>query len=69
MADLKKQIFQELSALEDATARLCGIANNAGKQTDLEIAVLKKQLESQRNKNAQATELIDKSMSILKNLI
>ena len=68
MSDLKKQIFQELASLEDAVVRLRGTAINAGKQTDLEVAILTQQVRSLRDKNARATEMIDKSISILKKL-
>ena len=68
MSDLKRQIFQELSSLEDDVTRLRGTAINAGKQTDLEVAILTQQVRSLRDKNARATEMIDKSISILKKL-
>lgn len=68
MSDLKRQIFQELSSLEDAVTRLRGTAINAGKQTDLEVAILTQQVRSLRDKNVRATEMIDKSISILKKL-
>ena len=44
MANLKQQIFQELNALEDAAAGLRGTAVAAGKQTDLEVAILTEQV-------------------------
>ncbi len=68
MADIKQQIFNELSALEEAAARLRGTAVAAGKQTDLEVAILTEQVKSLRDKNARAGDLIDKSISILKKL-
>ncbi len=68
MADIKHQIFQELSNLEEAAARLRGTAIHAGKQTDLEVAILTEQVRSLRDKNARATEMIDQSISILKKL-
>ncbi len=68
MSDLKQQIFQELSALEDAAARLRGTAVAAGRQTDLEVAILTEQVKSLREKNARATQMIDESISILKKL-
>lgn len=68
MADIKQQIFSELNALEDAAARLRGTAVAAGKQTDLEVAILTEQVRTLRDKNVRATELIDKSISILKKL-
>lgn len=68
MSDIKQQIFQELSALDDAVAKLRSVAINAGKQTDLEVAILTEQVRTLRERNATATEIIDKSISILKNL-
>ena len=68
MADIKQQIFSELNALEEAAARLRGTAVAAGKQTDLEVAILTEQVRALRDKNVRATELIDKSISILKKL-
>ena len=69
MADIKQQIFQELSSLEDAAARLRGTAVAAGKQTDLEVAILTEQVKNLRDKNARAADMIDKSMDILKKLV
>ncbi|MBQ5700464.1 MAG: hypothetical protein IIV74_04185 [Alphaproteobacteria bacterium] len=68
MADLKQQIFQELSNLEEAAARLRGTAIHAGKQTDLEVAILTEQVRTLRDRNARAADMIDKSVSILKKL-
>lgn len=69
MADIKQQIFQELTSLEEAAARLRGTAVAAGKQTDLEVAILTEQVKSLRDKNARAADMIDKSMDILKKLV
>ena len=68
MSDIKQQIFQELSSLEDAAARLRGTAVAAGKQTDLEVAILTEQVRTLREKNARASDMIDKSLEILKKL-
>ncbi len=68
MADIKQQIFQELASLEEAAARLRGTAVAAGKQTDLEVAILTEQVKGLREKNARATDMIDKSIEILKKL-
>ena len=65
MSDIREQIFQELSKLEDGVARLRATAVNAGKQTDLEVAILTQQVRNLRAKNARATELIDESLGIL----
>ena len=68
MSDIKEQIFQELSKLDEAAARLQATAINAGKQTDLEVAILTKQVRNLRARNAHATELIDQSVELLKRL-
>ena len=68
MSDIKQQIFQELSALEDAASRLRSSANFAGRQTDLEVAILTEQVKTLRDKNKRATDMIDKSLSILKKI-
>ena len=68
MADIKQQIFQELASLEEAAARLRGTAVAAGKQTDLEVAILTEQVRTLREKNARASDMIDKSLEILKKL-
>jgi len=65
MSDIREQIFQELSKLEDATARLRATAVDASQQTDLEVAILTQQVRNLRAKNARATELIDQSIEIL----
>ncbi len=68
MADIKQQIFQELSALEEAASRLRGAAVVAGRQTDLEVAILTEQVKNLRDRNKRATDMIDKSLTILKKL-
>jgi hypothetical protein len=68
MADIKQQIFQELSSLEEAAAKLRGTAIHAGKQTDLEVAILTQQVRTLREKNTRAAEMIDESLTILKKL-
>ena len=68
MSDIKQQIFQELTALADAVGRLSATAVNAGKQTDLEVAILTEQVKNLREKNGKATEMINQSISILKKL-
>lgn len=68
MADIKQQIFQELNALEEMAVRLRSTAVNAGKQTDLEVAILTEQVKNLREKNVRATEMIEQSISILKKL-
>ena len=68
MADIVDQIFQELTKLDEAAARLRATAVNAGKQTDLEVAILTEQVRNLRTKNAHAVELIDQSVELLKKL-
>ncbi len=68
MSDIKQQIFQELSTLEDIATRLRSTAVNAGRQTDLEVAILTEQVKSLRERNNRATEMINQSISILKKL-
>lgn len=68
MSDIKQQIFQELSALDDAASRLRSSAVFAGRQTDLEVAILTEQVKTLRDKNKRAVEMVDKSLSILKKL-
>lgn len=68
MADIKQQIFQELTHLEEAAAKLHGTAIYAGKQTDLEVAILTEQVRTLRDKNARAADAIDKSLSIIRKL-
>ena len=68
MSDIREQIFQELSKLEEATARLRATAISANKQTDLEVAILTEQVRNLRARNAHAVELIDQSVELLKKL-
>lgn len=68
MSDIKQQIFHELSSLEESVLRLRGTAISAGKQTDLEVAILTEQVKNLRERNAQASDMIDKSLDILKKL-
>ncbi len=68
MSDIKQQIFQELNALEESASRLRATAVNAGKQTDLEVAILTEQVKTLRDKNAKAYEMVNESISILKKL-
>ena len=66
MADIKNQIFQELTALEEAASKLRATAVSAGKQTDLEVAILTQQVRNLRECNARAADLVDQSIAILK---
>ncbi|MBR3148278.1 MAG: hypothetical protein IKF41_02950 [Alphaproteobacteria bacterium] len=68
MANIKEQIFQELDSLEALTVHLRADATSASKQTDLEVAILTKQVKTLREKNEVAKQLIEKSVSILEKL-
>lgn len=68
MTDIKQQIFQELAALDETVAKLRGAAVAAGKQTDLEVAILTQQVKNLREKNASAMDMIDQATTILKKL-
>lgn len=68
MANIKEQIFQELDSLESLTMHLRADAQCASKQTDLEVAILTKQIKNLREKNENAKSLIEKSVSILEKL-
>ena len=68
MANIKEQIFQELDSLEVLAVHLRADAASASKQTDLEVAILTKQVKTLREKNEVAKQLIEKSVSILEKL-
>ena len=68
MSDIKDQIFAELAKVEEGVARLRATAVNAGKQTDLEVAILTEQVRNLRDKNARASDLIEQSIGILRKL-
>jgi len=68
MTELKQQIFQELNSLENAVMGLRSDVSAAGRQTDLEVAILTQQVKNLRVKNARAVEMIDKSISVLEKL-
>jgi len=68
MSEIVSQIFTELDALEEAAAKLSAAATGAGKQTDLEVAILNQQVAELRDKNAKAAEFIDQAKGILKKL-
>ena len=68
MTDIKQQIFQELDSVESLALHLRADATCASKQTDLEVAILTKQVKNLREKNENAKKLIEKSVSILEKL-
>ena len=66
--DIKEQIFAELAKVEEGVARLRADAVSANRQTDLEVAILTKQVRTLRDKNARANDLIEQSIGILRKL-
>ena len=68
MANIKEQIFQELDSLEVLATHLRADIASASKQTDLEVAILTKQVKTLHEKNETAKQLIEKSVSILEKL-
>ena len=68
MANIKEQIFQELDSLEVLATHLRADIASASKQTDLEVAILTKQVKTLHEKNEAAKQLIEKSVSILEKL-
>ncbi|MFQ6777999.1 MAG: hypothetical protein ACLRFI_01720 [Alphaproteobacteria bacterium] len=68
MSEIKEQIFQELNSLEKAVIGLRSDVSAAGRQTDLEVAILTQQVKTLRDKNNQAAELVEKTISILEKL-
>ncbi len=68
MSEIKNQIYKELDALENAVVKLRGARQTAGKQTDLEVAILTEQVKALRAQRERAGELVDKSIKILKRM-
>ena len=68
MSDILNQIMTELDALEESAERLKSAAAGAGKQTDLEVAILNQQMAELQDKNRQAVEFIDQAAGILNKL-
>lgn len=66
MTEIKQQILKELNALEETVLKLRSTAQHAGKQTDLEVAILTEQVKNLREKNAAASKLVEKSIAILR---
>ena len=61
----KDLIFTELSNLEELVNETSLNPNNG---QDLEINILNKQIQVLKDKNSKAMDLIDKSISVLKNI-
>ena len=66
--DVKERIFSELNDLEAAIFNLRGSETAAKNQTDLEIAVLRKQVAKLSESREAAVKKIDKSIALLKDL-
>ena len=70
MSDIKEQIFQELAKLDDAAAGLRAMAVNAGKQTDLEVAILTEQVKKLRDKKYNVRQINQtEHLSLLDNAV
>ena len=65
MSEILDLIFSEIGAAEEAAAKLRATASNAGRQTDLENAILRRTTDEAREKNKRAGEMIEKAMGIL----
>ncbi|MDR0319596.1 MAG: hypothetical protein LBH81_02545 [Rickettsiales bacterium] len=68
MQDTKQEIFKELDRLEDAAAALLDAKRNSGRQTDLETAILTRQVQSLSAASERANSYINEAVSILKKL-
>ena len=68
MSEILDLIFKELDGLEESAAKLRGCTTAAGKQTDLEVAILTKQVAELRDRNKRAEEHIEKAEKILEKL-
>ncbi|MCL2017339.1 MAG: hypothetical protein FWG80_01005 [Alphaproteobacteria bacterium] len=68
MSEIVSQILKELDTLEESASKLRSVAAGAGKQTDLEVAILNQQMAELRDKNARATEFVNDAMEIIKKL-
>ena len=61
----KDLIFNELSDIEKLLEENYTISDNS---QDLEITILNKQIQTLKDKNLKASEFIDKSIAVLKNI-
>ena len=64
--EIKEQIFNELDDLEAAIFNLRGSETASKNQTDLEIAILRKQVAKLNESRDLAGKKIDKSIALLK---
>jgi hypothetical protein len=68
MSEIMNKILKELDELEIATDKLYENLGGDKTQTDLEVAILSRQLSDAQAKNIRAAQLIDKSIAQLKGL-
>lgn len=68
MQDIKNEILKELDKLEEVAAVVLDAKQNAHRQTNLETAILNRQVQSLRAANTRAQAYIGETMSILKKL-
>lgn len=68
MSEIINKILKELDELEAATDKLHENLGGVKTQTDLEVAILSRQLADANAKNIRATQLIDKSIAQLKGI-
>lgn len=68
MSEITNKILKELDELEAAADKLHENLGGVKTQTDLEVAILSRQLADAHDKNIRATQLIDKSITELKGL-
>jgi hypothetical protein len=68
MSEILDLIFNELDGLEESAAKLRGNIGAAGKQTDLEVAILTQQIADLQTKNENAAKYINEAKGILEKL-
>jgi Asp-tRNA(Asn)/Glu-tRNA(Gln) amidotransferase C subunit len=66
MSEKMEKIFKELREIEALALKLRTAATDARAQTDLEVAILSRQLAEQKEKNKKANEFIDQAIEKLK---
>ena len=66
--DVKAEIFSMLDDIEAKIATLKGAGAAAGRQTDLEVAILKKQVRELAEANQSGAAKVKRALSVLKAL-
>jgi len=66
--DVKAEIFSVLDDIEAKIVTLKGAGAACGRQTDLEVAILKKQVRELTEANRLGADKVKKALSILKAL-